>query len=286
VVPATRAVVAERAVLDDAAKAPFVLLGERHDEAAHHRWQAQVIASLHRRRPDLVIGVEMLPRPAQGALDRFVAGASSEAAFLDESGWRTVWGMDFTLYRPVFELARAERIPLLALNVDRATVRAVAARGIAALSPAEREGVGIPAPPAPAYRERLRASFAGHGRAADPASFARFVEAQTFWDRAMAERLAAARAAGVPLVVALVGVGHAAHFAGVPHQLAALGAGRPAVLLPWDAGEDCAELAPDLADAVYGIAPRPALSFVDRSAAAPTDRPPRAVQAASSSSSR
>src|SRR5262249_32642175 len=39
------------------------------------------------------------------------------------------------------------------------------------------------------------------------------------------------------------------------HQLAALGAGHVSVLLPWDASRDCAALAPDLADAVFGIPP-------------------------------
>src|SRR5262249_5768811 len=83
-----------------------------------------------------------------------------------------------------------------------------------------------------------------------------FVEAQRTWDRALAEGLmAAARAHPGSLVIGIMGSGHLEHGHGVPHQLAALGAGHVSVLLPWDASRDCAALAPDLADAVFGIAP-------------------------------
>src|SRR5262249_51385853 len=66
---------------------------------------------------------------------------------------------------------------------------------------------------------------------------------------------AAARAHPGSLVIGIMGSGHLEHGHGVPHQLAALGAQHVTVLLPWDASRDCAALAPDLADAVFGIPP-------------------------------
>ncbi|MEK9867845.1 MAG: ChaN family lipoprotein, partial [Betaproteobacteria bacterium] len=57
-------------ILEKAKVADFVLLGEQHDQASHHRWQAQMIASLIALRDDVVIGLEMLPRSAQNVLDQ------------------------------------------------------------------------------------------------------------------------------------------------------------------------------------------------------------------------
>jgi hypothetical protein len=47
------------------AKRGVVLLGETHDQAAHHRWQLHTIAALFSHRPDMAIGFEMFPRRVQ-----------------------------------------------------------------------------------------------------------------------------------------------------------------------------------------------------------------------------
>lgn len=243
-------------VMARAAEAPVVLLGERHDAADHHRWQLDTVRALHALRPGMAIGLEMLPRPAQPALDRWVAGATDEATFLEESGWRRSWGFDPELYLPILRFARAERIPLIALNVDRELVRRVGREGWASVPPADRRGIGDPAPALPAYRTSLAGILADHMPAGqpgpDPARIDRFVEAQLLWDRAMAEALAREAGDGAP-VVGLMGAGHVENGFGVPHQLHALGISGTVSLLPWDAGRPCAELTPGLADAVYGI---------------------------------
>lgn len=241
-----------------------VLLGESHDAAEHHRWQLHTIAALHGHRRDIVLGFEMFPRRVQPVLDRWVAGELNEADFLREVDWRKVWGMDSDLYMPLFHFARMHRVPMLALNVDRAVSRRIASDGLAALSAAEREGVDDPAPAADAYRARLFEIFLTHAKegerpSAESGEFRRFVEAQLFWDRAMAEPIGevAARAQpgrAAPLVIGIMGQGHVQYGEGVPHQLAALGIHDVATALPWDT-EDCDGLDPDVADAVFGLAP-------------------------------
>lgn len=272
IAPACGEPIAADHLIDALARHKIVLLGEHHNDADHHLWQLATLAALYGRRPDLVIGFEAFPRRLQGVLDRWVAGELGEAEFLEAAEWRSVWGFDAGLYLPLFRFARMFRLPMLALNVDRPLVRAVAERGFAALSEAEREGIGAPAAAPAVYRHRLAAVYGwkaairrGEADASAPpllgeeefrridgdAGFGRFVEAQATWDRAMAEALAAAARPGGPLVVGLVGRGHVEYGWGIPHQLAALGLPGAAVLLAERRDVVCAGLAGDVADAVF-----------------------------------
>jgi uncharacterized iron-regulated protein len=247
--PATLGAIADP--VPRAATTGVILLGEEHDNAADHAWQLATIRRLYAADPRLVLGFEMFPRGAQKALDRWTDGTTSEAAFLSEAGWKAYWGFDPALYLPIFRFARDHHLPMLALNVSHHLVHAVAQTGWDAVKPADREGVGTPAPPAPSYRATLAEAMSGHGGPAmTPARLSHFIEAQSVWDRAMAEAIAAQRKRDPTRpVVAIMGAGHLEHRDGVPHQLAALGIANTAVLLPSHGA--CARPAPGLADAIY-----------------------------------
>ena len=243
-----------------------VLLGEYHDQEDHHRWQLQVLSALHAQRPDMVIGFESFPRRVQPVLDRWVAGELSVRQFLDEVDWPKVWDLPPEYYLPLFQFARINHIPMLALNVDSKLPKAITAKGWDAIPEDEREGVGRPAPPSKAYREFLFDIYREHGTVAgskpvdaaitDPA-FGYFVESQTAWDRAMAEALAkpikAAPEGKAPLVVGILGSGHVRYGYGVPHQLRDLGITQIGSMLALDADTDCNALRPGLADAAFAI---------------------------------
>ena len=241
--------VAPDALLDEMAKREVVLLGEQHDEADHHRWQLHTLAALHSRRPDLVIGFEMFPRRVQPVLDRWVAGELTPAQLLAETRWDEIWNVPAELYLPLFEFARLHRVPMVALNVDRKLVQAVADKGWDALPPGEREGLSRPAAAPQAYVEELRRVYRDHG---ERTPFKNFVEAQQTWDRAMAEALA--RQPRSRLVVGVMGAGHLRHGYGVALQLRDLGVRRIATLLPV-APDDCRSLVAGVADAVFVLPP-------------------------------
>lgn len=246
-------------VLTHAARGSVVLLGESHDNADHHRWQLQTLAALAALRPKLVLGFEMFPRRVQGALDRWVAGELSEEAFLSASDWSRVWGMATEHYLPLFHFARINRIPMLALNVEREFVQAVRAHGFEAVPPEKREGMTAAAPASEAYVDWLYTVYSHHldkGRIAgrgDP-EFRRFVEAELIWDGAMGQAIAQSVAREPEaLVVGIMGSGHIRFGFGVPRQLESLGVTRIASLLPWSAGADCGEFSRGLATAVFGL---------------------------------
>lgn len=162
---------------------------------------------------------------------------------------------------PLFEYARKHRLPMVALNVDRATVRRVGMQGFASTPQVDRENVGDPAPVSPRYRECLSGWFKNHpagreGATANSAMFEGFVRAQSFWDRAMAEALAGVyRNRPGALAVGIMGRGHVEYGDGVQHQLAVMGIENVATALPGSVGTECPRHDPPIADFLYGVAP-------------------------------
>ena len=265
--------VAAAELLARLARQSAILLGEAHDNAEHHRWQLQTLTALHALRPDMVLAFEMFPRRVQPVLERWVSGELTEAEFLAAAEWRRVWNVDAQLYLPIFNFARMNRVPMVALNVDREFTRTVTAKGFDAVPAEKREGVTRPAAPSDAYLDFLLPVYNDHDRPVrdaekadrnDPA-FLRFVESQQVWDRAMAQGIAAASARQpAPLVVAIIGASHVARGFGVPHQLRDLGIANVAWLLPWERGGDCSQLTVGYADAVFGVAAKGATDNASR----------------------
>ena len=245
-----------------------VLLGEHHDNRDHHRWQLQVLAGLYALRQDLAIGFEMFPQETQPVLDKWVAGELSEEELLKQSNWYGNWNFDPDFYMPLFQFARLNHIPMIALNVNRALFSEVQQKGWAAVPRKRRQGITDPAPPLRAYVEMLASSFVQHHPGPrghrektleqfspeEKRAFKRFVEGQQLWDRAMAQNIAAvAQRDKAPLVVGIMGSGHMMDGFGVPHQLSALGVKDHASFVPWDEQLSCEDLVPGFAYAVFGL---------------------------------
>ncbi len=262
-------------VLADMAKRDVVLLGEHHDDDAHHRWQVQTLAALQLLHPNMVIGFEMFPRRVQPVLDRWVAGELTLKQFLEKSDWNKVWNTSPDLYVPLFEFARINRIPMVALNVDAALNKAVRDKGWDGVPEAQREGVGRPAQPSEAYRDFLFDVYrmhAMHGakdekgeKGVKPnrsdAGFRNFVESQTTWDRAMAEALAkranAVQGSTRPLVVGVMGSGHIRFNYGVPYQLRDLGVRNVGTMMAVSPDMDCKEIRAGMVNVAFGLPPQP-----------------------------
>jgi uncharacterized iron-regulated protein len=124
--------------------ATFVLIGEQHDNAQHHQFQAQVIEALVQAGRSVIVGMEMLDRTKQHALNLWTLNRLDEAEFIERSEWRTQWGFDFALYRPIFEVVYRYRLRLVGLNVPRALVRQTARGGWQSIPEAERTGHSRP----------------------------------------------------------------------------------------------------------------------------------------------
>lgn len=279
--PATGQVLDARQIFAELAEKDIVLLGERHTSSEDHLWQTQTIAGLHALKPNIVAGFEMFPRSVQPALDAWSRGELSRTEFLEQSRWSDVWGYGAEFYMPMFDHARLNRIPMVALNVNRALISKVGREGWASIPERDREGVSDPAAAPQSYRESLARVFLSKmqhssgkpaGASVEDANtqgteaklesvmvsepYERFVQAQLTWDRAMAERLASAkRESPNALVIGVMGRGHIEYRHGVPHQLSDLGFDNVAVLIPVDVGTVCNADTATLADAVFVVDP-------------------------------
>jgi uncharacterized iron-regulated protein len=114
-------------MLANASSADFLFLGEQHDDPATHRLEAATLEGLARRRGNVVLAMEMFERDVQPSLDSYLAGQSTESDFLAKS---RPWPRYATDYRPLVELARSWKWPVVASDVPRRLASLVSRRGL------------------------------------------------------------------------------------------------------------------------------------------------------------
>jgi uncharacterized iron-regulated protein len=163
----------------------IVVVGEQHDQLAHHKAQLAVIKAARQAGLDVAVGLEMIQHRDQEALDRWVGGTMRSREMQDV--FVRNWGFNYNLYRAIFEYCRKEGVPMIGLNVPREITRKVAREGFESLTEEERGLLPpITCEVGPAYEEFLRRVLGGHGGHGEGRAFERFCEAQLVWDTSMA----------------------------------------------------------------------------------------------------
>ncbi|MBE0555993.1 MAG: ChaN family lipoprotein [Proteobacteria bacterium] len=217
----TGILVSQAQMLAVAGDARIVYLGETHDNPASHRLEVQVLEALAKRHPGRqALGMEMFSRAQQAVLDRWVAGMLEEKAFLRESRWFENWGMDFDYYRDLLNVAREQRIPIIALNAEKELVAALRSKTPDQLSAAERARLPDLDPTDPYHRSTAEAILGDRhhsGVALDG-----FIRIQTLWDETMAEsaaRYLASPAGSDKHLLVVAGGNHVQNGFGIPRRV-------------------------------------------------------------------
>lgn len=214
-------------VADAVADADYVLLGETHTHARHHRLQARLIdAASSARAPALVL--EMVTRERQSAIDDWRGGDADADAFGPAVGWNERGWPDWSIYQPIIERALAHDLPILAGGPARATFASVAQNGLDGLTRERRRALRLDQPLPEALATRLEATLRRAHCGETHAPMERMVALQRLRDAAMAERMRASDADGAVLVA---GRGHTRRDFGVPHYLGEAAADSVAVAL-------------------------------------------------------
>lgn len=261
-------------IIKKLSQAKVVLIGEDHENPEHHRMQLHTIAQLYAREPNMALGFESFPRKTQSILDEWVAGKLNEEEFLKRVKWDEIWRFNKDFYMPMFHFARMNKIPMIALNVERKLVSEVSSKGWENVDKDIREGVSKPADANRDYIEVLAEVFAqhmpkhGHSEESpeltendvkeimENPSFQKFMQGQLVWDRAMAEAISKAiHKDKKSLVVGVMGAGHVMGDYGVVHQLKDLGIAdnESITLMPWDGSVECDQLKQGAFDYAFGI---------------------------------
>ena len=219
------------AIIPQLAQHRVVFIGETHDRYHHHLNQLEVIRQLHEHQHRWAIGLEQFQQPFQAHLDAYIAGDMSENELLRNTKYFQRWSYDYRLYRPILRYAKAQGIPLIALNIDRDLHRK-AARGDE-LSDTERNQLPTQIDRSDsAYRDRLETIFAQHPEGVD-VDFERFWEAQLLWDESMAERAVQyLNEHPENHLVILAGSGHIEYGSGIPQRIQRRSALPSMILLP------------------------------------------------------
>lgn len=204
-------------LLGDLKKVSIVYIGELHGKLGHQEAQLQILSALHESGKDVVVAVEMFRKENQSILDRWVSGEISREAFVD--AYKKNWGM-WPRYRPIFDYARVNKIPMLGLNLPRDITAQVAKNGFASLDEQQIDRL----PPVqchvdPRYEEFIRKAMGLHNT--NGQGFRNFCEAQLLWDKAMAASLIEyLNKSPESVIVVLAGSGHSWKY-GIPAQVSA-----------------------------------------------------------------
>jgi uncharacterized iron-regulated protein len=197
--------------------AKVYLMGEKHDNFAHHDSQLELIRRLKESGKDVAIGLEMFQRPFQMYLNMYLAGRLSQAEMLRKTEYYKRWGFDFRLYKHIVDYAKAHRIQMIALNMPEEITKTVAKSGIPELT--DEQGADLPkiVYTGGKYKDDLMQIFKMHegGR-----KFENFYQAQLIWDETMADS-AAKYIAGHPekTLVVLAGNGHVRYKYGIADRI-------------------------------------------------------------------
>lgn len=241
-------------LVDALLEARAIYVGEQHDREADHRVQLSILEAIATRDPSVALGLEMVQHPRQAELDAFVEGTIDEAALLERLDWRRSWGFDFALYRPLFEHARAHRMPIVALNAPRELTRAIAQGGLGSLDEAQRASLPELDLSNAEHRAMVEESLAGHP-GMTPERLDHFYAAQVLWDETMADTAARFLAAdGAPArIVVIAGARHVQSGLGIPQRAARRGLSPFVIVMPVRASELDEALAadPPLADYLF-----------------------------------
>jgi len=221
-----------------------VVVGEQHDQLAHHEAQRRVIELAAATGPGLAVGFEMLTWDKQATLDRLNRGELDVPGFAEAVDWKKTWGFDFGLYRGIFQTSHEAGARLIALNAPKELVRALRMKGVSGLNAAEVSALPELDLGDALHRAWFEGIFRSAGHPLKAEEIDGFYRAQVLWDESMADRTARAIGEGARQVVVIAGAGHVAAGRGIPQRVERrLGGERVLTILPLTVDSESAERA-------------------------------------------
>ena len=211
------------AVLDKIAEKQVIFIGEIHGTPGIHLLQSEVMKRLEQSGKEVVVALEAFPFTRQEILNKWIEGSLSKYDF--QRAYEAVWSIPFRYYERIFDYAREQQIPLLAINAEDMMIRDVSRKGPVAVSEDFLGKVG--------YTDcQTDVEYSALVNKTPHASeFPFFCDAERLRDSVMAATVAQAIKGRNKTVIVLAGVAHAVKPA-VPRLLKNHGEMTCTVLLP------------------------------------------------------
>jgi uncharacterized iron-regulated protein len=220
-------------MVDRLMQADVVCIGEAHDSEPVHRVQLQIIKALYAQDERLGVGMEMFQRPFQKDIDRYYRGEMKEDEFLKATEYKSRWGFDWSLYRPIVEFCRKNGVPLAALNVPRELTRRLSRVGYEQLTGDEQKQLGTIDFQVKAHRDYWYELLPRlHGQKdATPEQKEKGYQVMTAWDEFMADSAAKfQQERRLRRLVVLAGSGHIERAFGIPDRTVQRTGGKAATI--------------------------------------------------------
>lgn len=220
-------------------------VGELHGNPGAHRLQLEVLREMIQQGGPLALSTEQFERDVQPVLDRYLKGEISEDQFLKDS---RPWP-NYADYRPLIELCKERKIPVIAGNIPRRLASRVHKEGPAVVEQFTDEEKSWSArklvAEKGAYRDKFMKLMGGAGDHNE--KLETMFAAQCFKDDTMAESIADWLAANPKgRVLHINGGFHSEGGLGVPEKLAVLSpAVKQAMLTCVERGNDVPKAAAD-----------------------------------------
>ena len=189
-----------------------IFLGEQHDDAVGHAVQMEIFkraVAKYMADRKIALSLEMFERDVQIVLSEYLNGLITEPQFMSSS---RPWDNYKTDYRPLVELAKEKKLPVIAANAPRRYVNIVSRGGRNALNGLTKDAKKWIAPlpygePSDAYAKKFKELMGTSPEA--QMGIDKILASQSLWDATMANSVAKyLKDNKKPLVIHLNGAFH------------------------------------------------------------------------------
>ena len=210
-------------ILNKISNERVIFIGEIHGTASIHLLQLEIIKRLRQSGKELVVALEAFPYTRQEILNKWIDGSINRHDF--EQSYSTNWSIPFEYYEGIFDYAKEQHIPLVAINAEDVVILEVSKKGLKAVPEDFLRKIQFTDCSADtAYKEIVNSIY-------HASEFPFFCDGQRLRDAVMAFNIANAMRGNNYTVVVLAGVAHSSKIA-VPRMLESHIGATYTVLLP------------------------------------------------------
>jgi len=218
-----------KSIYEDIKDKKIIYVGESHDKFEHHLNQLRVIKALHKNGKKVSIAMEMFQTPFQKDLDEYILGKTTLEEFLENSEYFKRWKFDYNLYKPIIDYAKVNKLPIVALNIDRNVTQTVSKKGLFSLNKQQKSLLPKKIDQSNLkYKESLNNIFEGHipkdgnvsKHSTSKINLDFFYQSQLIWDEIMAENIHKyIKDKKDTVLVVIAGSGHVMGHNGIPSRV-------------------------------------------------------------------